>query len=251
MTTALHRDPAGFPMMWVPEIEAFLHWLPVTKIQFEHFLCDASDRSFDALWYEDLLRLNPRVSPAQIDGSNYWRAFLTGILPAEAQRFAYWCGDGYRLPTAWEWSRAYEALAGTAPQDPGRLGLIGISRSRVDEVILRLEQAGAEVAGRLGYDRRACDQALMRLGILEWVRRKPDETSWVVLGEPFPAFVGNLLVPDLGALTVASNGDARRMPWCGFRLVYTPLGSGTGAAHDEARKGRCPAAGSASQGEGE
>ncbi len=31
-------DPLGFPMVWIEEIGAFMHWLPVTKVQFEKFI---------------------------------------------------------------------------------------------------------------------------------------------------------------------------------------------------------------------
>jgi len=32
-------DKTGFPMVRVDEVNAYVHWLPVTKIQFETFYC--------------------------------------------------------------------------------------------------------------------------------------------------------------------------------------------------------------------
>jgi hypothetical protein len=48
-------DPAGFPMVWVEPIAAWMDWLPVSKLHFERCLLQAPDRPFDAAWYERLL----------------------------------------------------------------------------------------------------------------------------------------------------------------------------------------------------
>ena len=59
-------DPVGFPMIWIEEIGAFMHWLPVTKIQFEKFVASSSGGFFDDAWYRRILDLNPRVATAKI-----------------------------------------------------------------------------------------------------------------------------------------------------------------------------------------
>ena len=113
-------DRTGFPMIWVEAIGAFMHWLPVTKVQFEEFICDDIDGPFDAEQYDTLLGLNPRVGIDGITPDNYWHALLNGILPAEAERFTAWCGEGYTLPTETQWLEAYGALKAW-PAEPASL----------------------------------------------------------------------------------------------------------------------------------
>src|SRR5438128_864257 len=121
-------DPTGFPMIWVKDLGAHLHFLPVTKYQFEHFLCERFSAAFDQGWYAQLLALNGRVSPRRIEAGNYWKAFLTGALPAEAATFAEWCGEAdaggkavYQVPTPEEWFKAYQAFAGVKAVQPRAL----------------------------------------------------------------------------------------------------------------------------------
>src|SRR3954470_13935987 len=149
MEIKIHKDRVGFPMLQV-EPDLYLHWLPITKIQFEYFLSDAYDRSFDIRWYEEVLGLNPRVTPAKISPANYWNAFLSGVLPAEAKRFAFWCGDGFRLPSAREWARAYCILSSQPEQDLEEVGVLKDVSPRLCELILRTEDAASEAARRVG-----------------------------------------------------------------------------------------------------
>lgn len=212
----VRSDPTGFPMLRVGSF-GYLHWLPVTKIQFEHFLCDARDRAFDAQWYKEILALNPRVAPAKISWNNYWHALMTGVLPAEAQRFAFWCGDGYRLPTAEEWNGACLALRNEPVRDLHELGILRDLSPRARDLVIRSEAAAELAASRMGYERRLADQFLMRLGVLEWVTT---ESGWQALGEPFPSFVGNLFAPETGSPISPRQSNERRLAPLGFRLLY-------------------------------
>jgi hypothetical protein len=214
MEIEIHKDPVGFPMLQV-EPDLYLHWLPITKIQFEYFLCDTYDRSFDIRWYEEVLRLNPRVTPAKISPANYWNAFLSGVLPAEAQRFAFWCGDGFRLPSGQEWARAYRILSSQPVLDLE--SVLGDLPPRLRELVLRTEEAASEAARRLGYRRSLADQLLMRLGFLEWVNA---EERWGAMGEPFPELCGTLTAPESGEPVYPNRPDAVRLPCLGFRLVF-------------------------------
>lgn len=214
MEIEFQKDPVGFPMLQV-EPNLYLHWLPITKIQFEYFLCDTYDRSFDIRWYEEVLRLNPRVTPAKISPANYWNAFLSGVLPAEAKRFAFWCGDGFRLPTVQEWARVYGILSSQPVRD-----LEKVMRDlppRLRELVLRTEDAASEAARRLGYKRSLADQLLMRLGFLEWVGT---EERWGAMGEPFPELCGTLAAPESGEPVYPNRPDTVRLPCLGFRLVF-------------------------------
>ena len=216
MEMKVREDPVGFPMIRV-EKGKYLHWLPVTKIQFEYFLSDSYDGSFEPKWYEKLLALNPRVTPGKISSANYWNAFLTGVQPAEAQRFAFWCGDGYRLPSAEEWARAYQLLTSQPTHDLGSLPWVLGLQSRQRELILRADAAVSEAARRLGYVRHMSDQMLMRLGLLEWVSQ---DERWGALGEPFPELCGNLMMPDRGVPLLPWEPDHVRLSCLGFRLLF-------------------------------
>src|SRR4051794_29027663 len=112
-------DRTGFPMLHLPELNGYLHWLPVTKIQFEYFICDEPDDHFGEQWYAEIRRQNPRVSPNDVRAENYWHAFLTGITPQEARRFARWSGADYALPTLDEWCTAWQTLKryGAVPRE--------------------------------------------------------------------------------------------------------------------------------------
>src|SRR5581483_6750317 len=108
---SLSLDRTGFPVLEMPTQPFDILWLPVTKVQFEHFLVDTG--AFDNAWYQDKLQnYNPRISAGNLGVTNYWQAFMTGILPGEAIRYAEWVGRGSDLPTAQEWKRALTTLAG-------------------------------------------------------------------------------------------------------------------------------------------
>jgi hypothetical protein len=220
MEPQMCKDPAGFPMIQV-EPRMFVHWLPVTKIQFEHFLCDAHDRSFDAGWYDRVLELNPRVTPKKITRENYWNAFMSGLLPTEAQRFAFWCGDGYRLPSAAEWARIYQFFSAQPAMELDRVKGLNDLPTRIGDLVQHTEAAGSDAARQLGYERRLADQMLMRLGVLEWVSA---QERWGAMGEPFPDLCGNLLAPEIGEPVFPrqppDHPEIARLPCFGFRLIF-------------------------------
>src|SRR5262245_13463491 len=98
--TMFVNDRSGAPMIRVASIGAYVHWLPVTKLQFEYFLCDQPGNRFDQKWYDDVLKVHKqnepsgtgpaRVSPAMVRRDNYYRALLTGIRPTEIAPFISW-----------------------------------------------------------------------------------------------------------------------------------------------------------------
>ncbi|HXM70632.1 MAG TPA: hypothetical protein VN970_05820 [Thermoanaerobaculia bacterium] len=212
-------DRAGFPMLWLEELGAFVHWLPVTKIQCEHFLCDVTDSSFDAPWYDQLLALNPRVSPKEIDERNYWRAIVTGVQPTEAERFARWCGEGYSLPTLRQWCDAYAACKEVPAQDivwPDSLP------ARVRTLLARTDLAWRKAAARMGTPQTRADQMLMRLGAMEWVEDVADGYRWGGMGRLHPDFHGLLFTPDHGRSARPTRPEIDRLSYYGFRLLRRP-----------------------------
>lgn len=225
---AVHLDPTGFPMVWFDEIDAYVHWLPVTKIQFEHFLCAAPDAYFDGRWYEEILRLNPRATPRALCAESYWRALLTGVLPSEAQRFASWCGEGYRMPTDGEWTRLYQTVHTVSSV---ALPLIGDRNgdNRIQTLLERVDAALDAALRRLGKARGLADQMLLRHGAMEWVRLDGPSWTWSVRGEPFPELCGSLVTADMPAQLLTADPEAVRFAAAGFRLLYRPSEVSPGA----------------------
>jgi hypothetical protein len=217
-------DPAGFPMVWVEAIAAWMHWLPVTKAEFERFLAAtgrAAGGTGIAGWYDHLLAMNPPVAPARVHGENYRHALLTGIVPREAQRFAAWLGEGFTLPTLDEWLRAWSALS-ALPADRGlpatlARGLAEPART----LVLRFENALAASAGRARHGRTLADQMLLRGGVLEWVEQPGPPARWVGIGEPSRQARALPVSPERGPV-VPDRPEAFRSYLFGCRLIRRP-----------------------------
>ena len=212
-------DPTGFPMMWVNAINAYMHWMPVSKIQFEHFLCATPDSHFDENWYDQIISLNPRVTPGSIRPDNYWQALLSGVTPSEVLRFARWCGDDYRVPTLDDWFGAYTALKALPPESPEVINDMGNLRDRVRTLLTRLDAASSTALLRVGYERTLADQMLMRLGVIEWVECHEQHYQWGGMGETDSRFQGSLFTPDHGQPSIPNNPDTDRLHYYGFRLI--------------------------------
>lgn len=220
---AIRHDPTGFPLILVPELGLYVHGLPVTKMQFEHFLCDATDGHFDSRWYDEIRRLNPRMSARRIERSNYWNAFLSGLLPAEAERFAAWCGPGYRLLRTSEWQRLYRALERQDATSLEETGLLAGLAPHHRELITQVERAVEDACTQSGDRCHMTERTLMRMGLIEWTAIEgPNQNLWAGLGEPHPSFCGNLFTPARGDLIQPADGETRRLPSFGFRLALDP-----------------------------
>jgi len=220
------KDRAGFPEMLVylpDDRKAYVHWLPVTKIQFEYFLCDRPGVGFNQGRYEELLGANDRISPREVTADNYWMAFLTAILPEEAQTFAGWCGEGgeapYVVPSAKEWFDTYQGLKGQPPLSPEALLAEWDAlqlKPRLRTLIENVERAAAQVQSRLGA-RTLADQLLLRQGVLEWVGCPNHVSGWGILGQPNRRIRSGLFNIDAGQPTHPSPRE--RFSAHGFRLI--------------------------------
>jgi len=217
--TNIKLDKTGFPMIWVEEIKAYIHWLPVTKVQIEYFLCDSPvNKDFNESWYNELLELNRRVSPRQAKKKDYWQLFLTGIQPEEAQAFAEWCGENYRLPTIDEWNKTYRSIRNVAAVGslPADLNLTGRSKAIAEKI----NEIGIERYRINPTERKLVDQLMMRYGVMEWVEVSNNAYNWGGMGQPDPGFQSMIRTPDNGTPEIPRDAKKNRLRYYGFRLIY-------------------------------
>ena len=215
-------DRAGFPLLWVEETDTYLHWLPVSKVQFEYFLCAATDSRLDDKWYEQILGLNPRITPAGIRVRNYWKSFLTGVLPDEARRFSRWCGEEYEIPSLEDWFATYKVLRGKEPLDIRWKEELPNLKPRALRIIENVEKASISLAKSARRSRSLADQMLMRYGVMEWVELQGGRQSWGGMGELVNDFAGLLFHPDNGQPALPRNPEVERVQYFGFRLMRRP-----------------------------
>lgn len=222
MSGKFRKDKTGFPMFWVEKVGVYLHWLPVTKIQFEFFMCDAPDNRFDATWYDTLLQLNNRVSPGSIRLNNYWRAFLTGITPGETLAFARWCGEGYHIPTLAEWNEVYKVLRVEPPiaNALAEMGSLDLS-PRITTLLQKIEYVSTQAPSEYGYDRTLADQMLMRLGVMEWIESDNLQHRWGGMGETYSSFHSSLFTPNNGQPQAPKDPETQRLSYYGARLIWS------------------------------
>ena len=213
MTSQIDFDRTGFPLIWIDAIEAYVHWLPVTKIQFEYFICDIVDSRFDSHWYEQILARNPRISPQEIRPDNYWQALLTGITPVEAESFALWCGENYNIPKFDEWIKVYNTIKNTSPV----LLPIFTRADMKPRVRILLEQLDAIVHTSQKSELTLAHQMLMREGVMEWVRYDKSPINWDATGCPNRKFHSDMYNPDSGRPRGLST--LQRQSYLGFRLI--------------------------------
>lgn len=213
-------DRAGFLMVWIDEIQAYVHWLPISKIEYEIFMCDPTNNKFDDRWYKDILDLNERVAVKKATTNNYWNLFLTGIRPDEISDFTNWLSAegerNYSLPTFDEWMAIYnatkdhEALEDLAPYVNSMPERIKGLHVRVNEILRPLFQKA---------QRRftLADQMLLREGTMEWVEVK--EQQWGGLGKPAGQFQPSMRHPDSGIAEMPRSPEKNRFHYYGFRLT--------------------------------
>jgi len=180
-------DKSGFPMVKVIPENFWIHLWPITKIQFEFFLCDRPSSTMDANWYDRVLANNPRITPERVTSKNYWRLFVTGVHPKdELPTFSEWNGSNYSIPTEKEWMSAYRYFS---DQDAVVNLKTTLEKSGADKKMDALVPVIAQklelvLQNRKNGELRFSDQLLMRKGIMEWVRLLGGSSEWGGLGVP-------------------------------------------------------------------
>jgi hypothetical protein len=171
----LDVDKTNFPLVKLKDGSVFGLW-PVTKIQFERFICESGE--YGDKRYETACELNPRVSYRNIDKKNYEGIFMSGINPDDALKYTRWLGEGFDIPTINEWRHYYRLL---------------IQEHSPENVEMELSPA-ADAIGKvlLRISRNALQFTLMEHGFVEWVHK---DTGYAGLGVPRSAYYSNTCRP--------------------------------------------------------
>lgn len=208
-TTALLDDPqwridrAGYPMILVKPLGAYLHLFPITKSQFERFLATEKESGWGDDKYGEVLQLNPRMSYRATESTRFERLLLTGIKPAEATAFGNWLGTEFSLPDKQQWLAAFDWMETQPVPNPP-------SGTAEDAVAIW------ELLSRSRSVRTLLDLSLMAEGVKEWVNLGGKTEHFGALGRPVRRF--DTLNRDARLLSTGNSTDTRLKPF-GFRLL--------------------------------
>jgi hypothetical protein len=207
-------DQAGYPMIWIEPLGAFVHLFPITKTQFERFLGTINTSAFGDSWYAQLLALNPR---RVVSGESraYEQLFITGVLPREAGQFGRWLGPGHRLLTVDQWRRSYEWLATQSSSS--------IGPAIEQEIALDARSIWEQIEAEL-RPRTLRDLALMDQGIIEWAADTSDGNVRAVgMGQTRPGFGPAALRRAIDPLRPIARAAPVRLKYIGFRMMTRAL----------------------------
>ncbi len=226
-------DHLGFPLIYVEEVGAWLTLLPVTKIQYEYYLCDRqADRRLTNKWYGERLSENPRTTAHKLTASNFYNAFMTSVTAEEANWYISWMFDrltsksssivGCRLPTDDEWKLAFR---GMRERQAIEIEEFPAMNSRAQDILQRFQifarqpQAVATSVHLRGEATQGraytmSDQMLLRRGVYEWVSLA---NGYGGRGAP-PSSIGGLNMDPASGPTINVATGARH-PYFGFRVL--------------------------------
>ncbi len=222
-------DRTGFPLLYVGAIDAYVHWIPITKVQFEYFICDNPSTHFDEGWYQEVLALNPRLSYTRLASRhrrsrtvNYWELFLTGINPEEIHLFCEWneatTGKEFWIPTELDWRQLYQFLT----EQESILDIeelfnnAGVSARALS--VLKAADNASKSLGKRNMPRSLAHQMLMSQGVMEWVACEEGRNDWGGMGNPDSNFQSIMRSPD-GPTDNPRDPGGRRLRHYGFRLI--------------------------------
>lgn len=214
-TLKIELDRTGFPMIWIEEIQAHIHYLPLTKVQLEDFICSVPDVDFNHDWYKEQLDQNPRVSACQIKKNNYWGAFATGLLPSETERLAHWYGDDFDIPSDREWQSAYQSLKNFPASKLDYPNL----RERPAALIDGLDRVITGLTHNIEKRQTLADRMFLRWGVFEWVVYQVGRHSWGAYGETHDNFHSQFSRPEQGFPLTLTRPEVDRFRYIGCRLI--------------------------------
>jgi len=185
-----------FPLLDIKEI-GFLTLWPITKIQFEKYISETN--RYGDLWYDEILRCNPRVSYSHVNKKNYEQLFITGLHIEEVLLFSKWFGEDFRIPTVEEWREIYRLMSIQPNLKPS--SDLSYPANEIWKKITKLSNSPLK-------------HSMMQEGVIEWVRNGENYTA---LGAPRPTLYPNTFNP-LTDFIKKFNRD-ERLNYLGFRLI--------------------------------
>lgn len=172
----------GIPLIKMGQLGLSVQFLPITKIQFEYFLCDQPDPDLNEAVYNEILSENARGSLHNITIENYRQLFLTGIKPKELEKYCLWMGENFATPTLQEWLSIYDVLQqATEISVAKKIVEQKLSTVRSSIILENLDNINKKIVGSDG-PRSICDQIFMRHGIQEWVKDEGSPSGWNLMG---------------------------------------------------------------------
>src|SRR5207249_832526 len=114
-------------------------------------------------WYEEVLKVNPRLSWRRPTDGDREQLLLTGVRHKEAVDFSCWLGDDFDVPTVAEWRKVDQFLRHRRLSEPEREALLRMARHPAARALLEhiVEQVQPTTWGEL---------MLLSGGVFEWVR---------------------------------------------------------------------------------
>jgi hypothetical protein len=170
-------DEAGYPLLFVEQLQLYVHLFPISKPQFEKFISSGAKREYGDDWYEEINKLSPRASYRSEDIPTIEQLLMTGLKPVEALAFGRWMGRNYALLSAQQWGHCYNSFGEqTAPALPTEL------RGNLSRDALGIWEMIEAHWHELSPQPNLRELSLMTQGILEWVEEQPER--YCGLGDP-------------------------------------------------------------------
>ena len=169
------RNLCGIPFLRIQQLNISIQYLPVTKTQFEYFLCERQDPDFDEGQYLNILEYSPRISPRKINPENYEQTFITALTFKQMDKFRERLGESYDYLKVEEWNEIVKFLNNHPINDQVLKAILeqqGIPK-RSKEILSKLQEI---VLQKGGSNLTMANQLLLRKGINEWIR-DPDSSS--------------------------------------------------------------------------
>ena len=203
MKTPITCDHIGFPMIYVNSLDAYVHWLPLTKIQFEYYLCWSDSVKFTQADYDEMTRPNPRISPQEaLANKQYWRLLASGLTVNEVHAIAKWF-DSHKAAENWygpltqsDWTTAYDELRQRPALDVhGELLDLTHATERARLVVEAVDQARRDA----NQAQNVHQQMLLEGGVMEWLLKGAGERDdeWVQFGSVNRSWRGTKGLPYL------------------------------------------------------